>query len=190
MAAGVQHNAHVLAARYAARAQRVEQATADALSVWAQKVARTARDKAPKFRSELTNSIHVEDVSQGVKKVVAGSAHAWNVEHGVKAGGKGLPRYFDPESADMVAWLERNPSKAAGPARPLRKARRGSRAFQKAELSLRDRYEGMALHIRRFGVQAQPFMGPTAREMAGPVAQGLRDAVVAALTDGAFGARQ
>lgn len=189
---GVQHNAHVLAARYAARAQRVQKAYADALEVWAQKVARVMRSKVTKFRSETVNSIHVEDRGPDAKWVAPGTRHAWYIEHGVQPGGKGLPRYFDGASADMVAWLEATPFKGHGPTRPgkPRRARRGSAAFTAAELALRDRYEGLARHIQRHGVLAQPFVEPTASEMAGPVAKGLRDAVVAALTDGNAGVQQ
>ena len=46
-----------------------------------------------------------------------------------------------------------------------RAPRKGSRAFTAAMLSLRDRYEGLALHVRKHGVKAQPFVEPTAREM-------------------------
>lgn len=189
---GVQHNAHVLAARYARRAARVQQAGEDALTVQTQLVAREMRRRVGKFRSQTANSIHVEDVAPGVKRVAPGTDYAWNIEHGVKPGGKGLPRFFDPESADVVAWLEGTPSKAFGPTRPgaRRKARRGSASFQAAELSLRDRYEGLALHIRQNGVQAQPFVEPTGREMAQSVARALRDAVMAAVTDSEAGARQ
>jgi len=182
--ASVQHNSHVLAARYARRAQRVEQATRDELDVQAQKVARVMRARVAKFRSEVANSIHVAETGPMEKTIAPGSAHARYVEDGVKPGGKGLPRFFDPASADIVAWLR---DKAfAG----VKRARKGSSAFQAVELALRDRYEGLAWHIRRHGVKAQPFVEPTAREMAGPVAQALRAATMAALTAGDAGARQ
>jgi hypothetical protein len=97
--------------------------------------------------------------------VIVGSDHGWYIEHGVKPGGKGLPRFFDPAAADMQAWLM---TKLRGSARS---PKRGSKAFQSAELALRDAYEGMAWYIRHFGVKAQPFVEPTAREMAVGVAR-------------------
>jgi hypothetical protein len=53
---------------------------------------------------------------------------------------------------------------------------------------LRDRYYGLAAHIRKHGGKAQPVVEPTAREMAAPVALALRQAVMAAMTDGDSGA--
>lgn len=168
------HNAHVIAARMHRRAENVQAATQQALLVQGQLVARALRLRVAKFRSETANSIHVEE-SPGQVRVAPGTAHAWYIEKGVKPGGKGLPRFFDPASADIVAWLA---TKLRGSARSPAK---GSKAFQAAQLALRDRYEGLAWHIRHHGVKAQPFVEPTAREMAAPIALALRQAVVAAV---------
>lgn len=141
------------------------------LDVVAQMAANKMRQRAPKWRSQLTNSIHVEAPEALVREVGPGVGYAEAVERGVKPGGKGLPRFFSPESADIVAWLQ---SKAfAG----QRRARRGSRAMQAAEMALRDRYEGLAWHVRHQGVKAQPFVEPTHREM-GPIVLGRMDLAV------------
>jgi hypothetical protein len=182
--AGVQHNAHVIAARFARRAELVKSATHDAVTVQAQLVARELRRRVAKFRSEAANSIAVEELGPTEQQVIVGSDHAWYIEKGVKPGGKGLPRFFDPQSADIVAWLQTQ-LRAGG-----RTPAKGSKRFQSAELELRDRYEGLAWSIRHYGVKAQPFVEPTVQEMAGPVAVALRKAVMAALTAGNVGALQ
>ncbi len=129
------------------------------LDVLAQMAASKMRQRAPKWRSTLTNSIRVDKPETLVREVRPGAAHAEAMEFGVKPGGKGLPRFFDPASADIVAWLQ---SKAfAGQRRP----KQGSRLMQAAELALRDRYAGLAWHVRRHGVKARPFVEPTRREM-------------------------
>ena len=149
----------------------MERSVSDELDVVAQLAARKMRERAPKWRSQLTNSIHVAAPEAMVREIGPGMAYAEAVERGVKPGGKGLPRFFSPASADIVAWLQ---SKAfAG----QRRARRGSRAMQAAELALRDRYEGLAWHVRHKGVQAQPFVEPTHREM-GPIVLGRMDLAV------------
>jgi hypothetical protein len=182
--AGVQHNAHVIAARYARRAELVKSATHDAVAAQAKLVARELRRRIAKFHSEAVKTIGVEEVGPTEQQVIVGSDHAWYIEHGVKPGGKGLPRFFDPQSADIVGWLREKLS-AGG-----RSPRKGSKRFQSAELELRDRYEGLAWSIRHYGVKAQPFVEPTAQEMAGPVAAALRKAVMAAVTAGDVGALQ
>jgi hypothetical protein len=176
--AGVQHNAHELAARYARRSKQLWPAAYAVLTSQAQLVAKTMQAKVAKFRSTTALSIHIEDTGLAEKTIAPGTDYAWYIEKGVKPGGKGLPRFFDPESADIVAWLQTK--LRAGSRSPAR----GSAAFQSAERELRDRYEGLAWHIRHYGVKAQPFVEPTARELAAPVAQALRDGVIAVLTDG------
>lgn len=138
--------------------EEMEREMASELDVLAQQAARRMRELAAKSRTELTNSIAVSAPEPLVREVRPGSAHGWFVEHGVKAGGKGLPRFFDPASRPIVAWLE---SKAfSGSPR----VRLGTGKFSARELELRDRYEGLAWHIRHHGVKAQPFVEPTARE--------------------------
>lgn len=139
--------------------QDMETAMASELDVLAQLAARLMRKKAAKFRTELTNSIVASSPDPLTREIRPGSAHGWYVEHGVKPGGKGLPRFFDPASAGIVAWLE---SKAFFGAP---RVRLGTGRFSARELELRDRYEGLAWHVRHRGVKAQPFVEPTAREM-------------------------
>lgn len=142
--------------------QDMETTMASELDVLGQQAARRMRELAPKFRSELTNSIVMSSPEPLTREVRPGSAHAWYAEHGVKPGGKGLPRFFDPASRPIVAWLQ---SKAfAGAPR----VRLGTGRFTVRELELRDRYEGLAWHVRHKGTKAQPFVEPTAREM-GPL---------------------
>jgi hypothetical protein len=176
---GVQHNANEIASRYEARSRGIIQAVLAELEVQAQLVARALRAKVAKFRSTTALSIHVEDTGDFEKTIAPGTAYAWYIEHGVKPGGKGLPRFFDPASADIVAWLQTK-LRAGG-----RSPARGSKAFQSAELALRNRYEGLAWHIRHYGVKAQPFIEPTAQELAAPVAAALRAALLGAAGAGA-----
>ncbi len=117
------------------------------------------KNRAPKWRTTLTNSIHAEEVSPFEWHVRPGVEYAQAVEDGVKPGGKGLPRWADPEAADIKAWLT---SKAfAG----RKRARRNSMKAVHEDLELRDRYEGLAWHVRHFGVKAQPYMRPTVEIM-------------------------
>lgn len=133
------------------------------LDVLAQMAARTMRRLAAKGASSaLVNSIKVDEVqSAGVmtREIGPHVGYGWYVEHGVKRGGKGLPRFFDPASKSVVDWLKATAFSGQ------HKGRMGSRALQSQELELRDRYEGLAWHVRHFGVRAQPFVKPTAQEM-------------------------
>lgn len=133
------------------------------------------RRGAPKWRSTLTESIKVRSPSADVREIGPRVAYAEAVERGVKPGGKGLPRFMDPASVEIVAWLR---SKAfAG----VRVARVGTKRRQGYELALRDRYEGLAWHVRHKGVRAQPFVAPVAREMEAVFAQRMAQAVRRAL---------
>lgn len=166
MTNGIRHNAFVIAQRLEARGPQVEAALRAELDVQAQKMARIMRAKAPKFQTILTNSVHVESPTPDSRVIAPDAAHAWYVEKGVKPGGKGLPRYFDPARAPIVAWLQ---SKAFSGHAP----RAGSKARTSRELQLRDRYEGLAWHIRHRGTQAQPFVKPTFDENVGNVSRAL-----------------
>lgn len=142
------------------------------LDVLAQEAARRMRALAPKWRTTLTNSIHVNRPALLVREIRPGTDYAEAVERGVRPGGKGLPRFFDPASRSIVEWLE---SKAfAGQGR----VRRDTARFTARELDLRDRYEGLAWHVRTKGIKAHPFVEPTAKEMEPVVLQRL-DAAVA-----------
>lgn len=170
------HNAHQVAARLRATPGAVQAAVEPVFLAQVQKVARVMRDKAPKFRTTLTNSVGVELRGPLAAVVKPNTAYAYYKEKGTKPGN--VPRYFDPASADLVAWLESKVSRAIG---EKRKPRRGTGKFTARELELRDRYEGLAWHIRHHGTKAQPFVEPTAIELAASVAQELRAAVLRGL---------
>lgn len=128
--------------------------------VLAQLAVRTMRRLAAKGpTSGLVNSIKADQVRPTEFEIGPHVAYAQYVEDGVKPGGKGLPRYFDPASKSVVDWLK----STAFPGQ--HKGGMGTRALQAQETELRDRYEGLAWHIRHFGVRAQPFVKPTAEEM-------------------------
>ena len=129
------------------------------LDVLAQDAARRMRQKAAKWRTALANSVHVSAPDAMTREVRPGMAYAPYVEDGIKPGGKGLPRFFDPASKSIVDWLQSKAFSGQG------RARKGTGRFTARELMLRDRYEGLAWHIRHKGVKAQPFVEPTAKEM-------------------------
>jgi hypothetical protein len=129
------------------------------LDVLAQMAARRMRELAPKFRSVLTNSIHVESPDAMTRHIAPGAVYSEAVEMGVKAGGKGLPRYLDPASASILAWLEKSSFKGSP------RVRKNTMGAVLRNLELRDRYEGLAWHVRHNGVKAHPFVAPTAKEM-------------------------
>lgn len=133
-------------------------ALVDELARLAQEAARFMRQRAPKWRTTLTNSIHAEQVSEVEWLVRPGVDYARAVEEGSRPG-KGLPRWSDPEAADIKAWLT---SKAfAG----RRRARRNSMAAVRENLELRDRYQGLAWHVRHHGIRPHPYVRPTAEMM-------------------------
>lgn len=53
----------------------------------------------------------------------------------------------------------------------------GSPALQRDEKDLRSRYFGLFLHVRKFGIKAQPFVEPTAKEMEPVVLTRMNEAV-------------
>lgn len=137
----------------------VEREVTAELGVVAQLMARTARRLAPKAQSTLVNSIRADQDGPAAWTVSAGVEYSQAVEDGIKPGGKGLPRFFDTASKSIVDWLQGRAF--AGQHKP----RKGSKALAARELELRDRYEGLAWHIRNFGVKAQPFFGPAVDEI-------------------------
>jgi hypothetical protein len=143
------------------------------LSAQAQAIAQTMRQRAPKFQTVLANSIHVEQPSLYVRVIAPGVDYAQAQEDGIAPGGKGLPRFFDPASAPIVAWLQ---SKLG-----VLPAKRAKKKRQTFELELRDRYEGLAWHIRHKGMKGTPFVRPTFEAHAGKVAAALKAAVVRGL---------
>lgn len=142
-----------------AHGQHMEQGLMSEMADLAQVAARRMRELAPKWRSELTNSIHVSTPQPGTWEIRPGVMHGLYRELG-QPKGKGLPRFFDPAAKPIVDWLA---SKAfAG----LGRVRRGSARFASRELELRDRYMGLSWHVMHKGLKAQPFVRPTHEEMA------------------------
>lgn len=149
----------------------MERGVRSELDVLAQMAARKMKQLAPKDRSGLVNSIHVSAPDASSREIRPGVAYAQALEDGIKPGGKGLPRFFDPASKSVVDWLARKAFSGA------KRVRKGSGRFSARELMLRDRYEGLAWHIRHKGMKAQPFVEPTAREMEPVVLRRMSDAV-------------
>lgn len=174
------HNAHQVAARMRAMPGAAQSAVEPVFVAQVQRVAGLMREKAPKFRSTLTNSVGVERRGPLDAVVKPNTAWAFYKEKGTKPG-KGVPRFSDPEAADLIAWLESKITsayRAAGKSKP----RRNTMAAVQRNLELRDRYEGLAWHIRHHGTKAQPYIEPTAVEMAAIVARELRAAIVSGLS--------
>ena len=156
----------------------VMQAVEVEMAVQAQMIARTMQRNVPKFRSTLWTSIAVHQDGPLDYEIKPGVAYAGYVEHGIKPGGKGLPR-FNPAS-DIVQWLKAQaPSRFVGPHPLVRKRapRAGSKAFLAVMALLKDRYYGLSAHIRRRGIKAQPFVEPTMTE-AEPLALAAVEAAV------------
>lgn len=133
-------------------------ALVDELATLAQGAVNFMRRAAPKWRSTLTNSIRADKVSSYEWDIGPGVAYAPAVEEG-RGPGKGLPRWNDPAAADIVAWL--TTKVFAG----RRRARRNSMKAVRENLELRDRYQGLAWHVRHKGVKAHPFAAPTLEMM-------------------------
>ncbi|UUZ68083.1 HK97 gp10 family phage protein [Polaromonas sp. P2-4] len=156
--------------------QDMEREVADEMAGLAQRAVRLMQRLAPKSRSTLWTSIAAHQNSEFDYEIRPGVDYSYYAEKGVKPGGKGLPRFFDPASASIVDWLKSHPAGGGKPKRQRAPAF-GSKAFQAAMLDLRDRYEGLAWHVRHHGVKAQPFVEPTAKEMEPVVLQRLNLAV-------------
>lgn len=171
--AGITHNAYQIAARFEARGEAVEREVGAELDKQGQLLAREVRRLAPKFQSLLTNSVHVSAPEPYTRVVSVGAAHGIYQELGIKAGGKGLPKFNDPASASIVAWLRGKLRSEPG----RRRVRANSMAAVVENLELRDRYEGLAWHIRHRGVKASPFVRPTFEAMHRGVSHALQMAV-------------
>jgi hypothetical protein len=139
--------------------QDMEQELQEEMHTLAGMAGRAMQRLVPKSRSTLWKSIDVKRIDAETYDIRPTVNYGEFVEFGVKPGGRGLPRFFDPAAASIVDWLKSHAFH--GVASP----RKGSRAMQSMNTELRDRYEGLAWHIRHKGVKAQPFVEPTAIEM-------------------------
>ncbi len=106
----------------------------------------------------LVESIHQSRLSHQEWEIGAGADYAIAVEEGRRPG-KGLPRWSDPAATNIKAWLE---SKVF---RGVRRARSTSMKAVHENLELRDRYQGLAWHVRHKGIKAHPFAAPTLEMM-------------------------
>lgn len=148
------------------------------LDVVSELVARRQRFLAPKFRSLLATGIRVDRTAPLERDIGPTAEYAAAQEEGVKPGGKGLPRFFDPASADIVAWLKTKVF--AGRASP----RKNSMAAVRANLELRDRYEGLAWHIRHKGVKPKPHVKPALDQLESVIRLRLEGAAQRAIAQG------
>lgn len=129
------------------------------LDVCAQLVGRRQTALAPKFRSHLATSVRIDKPGPLQRDIGPTMEYAEPQEKGVKAGGKGLPRFSDPAAADIVAWLRTKAFSGRARVRP------NTMAAVRANLELRDRYEGLAWHIRHKGVKPTPFILKSLQQM-------------------------
>ena len=151
-------NTAAICLRMDGMAPAMEQEMGGELDALAQLLAGRMRRLAPKWHSQLLGSVRIEKPEPLVRDIGPTASYAGAQEEGVAPGGKGLPKFDDPASADIVAWLK---SKAFTGSSP----RKGSRAAVDQALQLRDRYEGLAWHIRHRGVKARPFVGPAFEQL-------------------------
>ena len=176
---GLEHNAHLVARKFKNAAAAIRAEVSGELHGQSELLAAEMKRRAETFRSQLVNSIRVDRESQLSYFVGPHVAHALWREKGRKPG-KGLPRFFDPAAASVVAWLQANAptSSAAGPIKPPgRQARIGSKRRQAEELALRDRYMAFSRHVKFKGLKAHPIVKPTADESRGRVNSALLAAV-------------
>lgn len=183
---GLQHNAPEVAARLQLAQQRIRAELEGTLAGLAGRVAARMRIVAPKWRSTLTNSVREE--RRGPLAIVVRPTvdYALYVEKGRKPG-KGLPRFFDPAAASIVAWLEGRQiaaRQAASGGKPWRRGRAGSNRRRTEELELRDAYMALSRHVKFRGIKAHPFVKPTADEFR----EQVRAELVAAVRRGAAAA--
>lgn len=177
MNAAVQTNAALVAERLRRAREAVRAELAGELSLQAQRAEAAMKRNAPKFLSTLTNSIRAEKQSDTEWLVRPTTDYAKWVVHGRKPG-KGLPRFFDPASASIVAWLEsrlRDARRAVAPS--YRPGARGSARFTAEELELRDRYWMLSRAVKARGIKPNDFVKRTADQVRGTVPDALAAAV-------------
>jgi len=185
---GIEHNAHQVARRRLGVAVAIRQELVAESKSLAEQVAAVMRREAPKFRSTTANSVRVDRESQLSFFIGPHTDYAKWRNAGRKPG-KGLPRFFDPAAAAIVAWLQSRIGAigSAGPSNPKwQTARKGSKRRTAAELELRDRYMAFSRHVRLHGLKADPFVARTAAQFR----QAVPNALVAAVQRGIQRARQ
>jgi hypothetical protein len=176
----LEHNAGVVAVRVHAAAQRVRGELSAELRLLSERVAAAMRLASPKFRTLLANSVRFEERSTFEWFVGPHTDYAKWVSKGRKPG-RGLPRFFDPAAAQIVAWLEAHPPGGGTFTRP----RRGSAAAVRHELELRDRYMALSRYVKARGIKPDTYIEDTAAEFREIVPRDLAAAVHRALEGGA-----
>jgi len=177
MANRVMHTAHVVL-RMERMSPLMESELERELSISAQMVERRQRALAPKFRSLLVETISVQRAAPLERDIGPAAAYAAPQEEGVRPGGKGLPRFSDPEAADIKAWLQTQAFKGRS------KPRANTMAAVRADLELRDRYEGLAWHIRHKGVKPTPHVLPALQQLEKEIQQRMQAAAQRAIERG------
>lgn len=183
MSNGLTHNADRVALRLQAVDTAIRAELQRKLQVLAQRAAAEMRRQAPKgSRSTLANSVQVRpDGADGLAVMVEPTVDYAKWVHGGRKPGRGLPRFFDPASASVVAWLQDRMGAAARLANPKwRRARVGTARRTAAELELRDRYMALSRAVKARGIKADPFVTRTADA----VRQATFDGLVVAVQDG------
>lgn len=163
--------------RMAAAVGRELETTGDALAA---RIARDMKLMAPKgARSTLANSVRADKTGRFEHFIGPHTDYDRWVEQGRKPG-KGLPRFFSPDAASAVAWLEERlvASTRVGPGlKALRRARVGSAKRTAEELDLRARYFAWSRAVKLRGIRAQPFVRPTAEAWREPAARDFAAAI-------------
>lgn len=170
-------NADAVAVRLRQAGAAVRAELAGEMEIQAGRVAAEMKRQAPKFRSTTTNSVRSDRVSAEEWLIRPHTDYAKWVVHGRRPG-KGLPRFFDPASASIVAWLE---EKLRGARRAVsaryRPASRGTARFTAEELELRDRYWMLSRAVKQRGIKPNDFVKRTADQVRGSVPNALLLAV-------------
>lgn len=187
---GLTHNADRVALRLQAAGDHIRTELQRALPVLAQRAAAEMRRQAPKgSRSTLANSVQVRpDSPDGLAVMVEPTVDYAKWVHGGRKPGKGLPRFFDPASASVVAWLESRIGDAKRAVNPKwRRARVGTARRSADELELRDRYWAMSRAVKARGIKADPFVTRTAAAVQKSTVDGLVLAVQAGVRKAGLG---
>jgi hypothetical protein len=171
------HNAHGVAVKLNAAGRNMASEVQGELRSLASRIAADMRQRAPKHRSTLANSVREQQEGPWAWTVRPNVDYAANVEKGRKPG-KGLPRFFDTTAAQIVGWLDARLEGARLAANPkYRRGRVGSARRTAAELELRDRYMALSRHVKLYGIKPHPYVKPTADAWREPAAQALAAAV-------------
>lgn len=149
------YNVHEVSLSLEAHGADMERQVWAELARTAQEAARRMRELAPKWRSELVNSIAVTMPAPNTWEIRPGAEHGLYREKGQRPG-KHLPRFFDPAAKPIVDWL------ASHAFAGMRRVFKGTRSLLNRELELRDRYMGLSWHVFHHGLRAQPFVEPVA----------------------------